>query len=49
MKLAIEIPQTNPSHLTYSLGLNLNEACARHHKTLFFVGTLERELTRGSR
>ena len=47
MKLAIEIPQTNPSHLTYSLGLNLNEACARHHKTLFFCWNIRAGIDKG--
>ncbi|MFV0210988.1 hemerythrin domain-containing protein [Empedobacter falsenii] len=47
MKLVIEIPQTKPSHLTYSLGLNLNEACARHHKTLFFCWNIRAGIDKG--
>ena len=47
MKLALEIPQSNLTSLTYSVNVNLSDACARHHKTLFFCWNIRTVIDKG--
>lgn len=47
MKFTIELPQTNISQLNYSVETNLNEACQRHHKTLFFCWNIRAGIDKG--
>lgn len=47
MKLTVEVPNGNPKNLNYSVAINLNEACARHHKTLFFCSNIRTGIDRG--
>lgn len=47
MKFTIELPQTNTSKLNYSVATNLNEACQRHHKTLFFCWNIRAGIDKG--
>ncbi len=47
MKLALEIPQSNLTSLTYSVNVNLSDACARHHKTLFFCWNIRTGIDKG--
>ncbi|WP_282629639.1 hemerythrin domain-containing protein [Empedobacter sedimenti] len=47
MKLTIEIPQNNLTNVAYNVSLNLNEACSRHHKTLFFCWNIRAGIDNG--
>ena len=47
MKLTIDVPQVNLSNSTYKVGLKLNEACERHHKTLFFCWNIRAGIDKG--
>ena len=47
MKLTIEVPQNNLANVAYNVSLNLNEACARHHKTLFFCWNIRAGIGNG--
>ena len=47
MKLTIDVPQVNLSNSTYNVGLKLNEACDRHHKTLFFCWNIRAGIDKG--
>ena len=47
MKLTIDVPQVNLSNSTYNVGLKLNEACERHHKTLFFCWNIRAGIDKG--
>ncbi|WP_291075586.1 MULTISPECIES: hemerythrin domain-containing protein [unclassified Empedobacter] len=47
MNLLIELPQTTASHMSYTVTVNLNEACERHHKTLFFCWNIRAGIDKG--
>ena len=47
MNLLIELPQTTASHMSYTVTVNLNEACERHHKTLFFCWNIRAGIDNG--
>ncbi|HBX62470.1 hemerythrin domain-containing protein [Empedobacter sp.] len=47
MNLLIELPQTTASQMSYTVTVNLNEACERHHKTLFFCWNIRAGIDKG--
>ena len=47
MKITVERPQTNLNNLTYAVNVSLSEACARHHKTLFFCWNIRTGIDKG--
>ncbi|WP_413532598.1 hemerythrin domain-containing protein [Empedobacter brevis] len=47
MNLLMELPKATISPVSFNVAVTLNEACARHHKTLFFCWNIRTGIDNG--